>query len=54
MKVNKKLRIKVCKRKIIILDKKLKNCNPYGYEDCQKIYEDLTYYEYKLQELKHV
>ncbi len=44
MKINNTIRILVCKKLITKLEKELKTCNPYGYTDCQLIYNDLMYW----------
>ncbi len=45
MKINKKIRLKIVKRIYERLKKELRDCNPYGYVDCDKIYEKLDYWE---------
>lgn len=52
MKINRAIRLKVAERVAARLEKELKKCNPYGYKDCQLIYNDLMYWEDLVDELK--
>jgi hypothetical protein len=48
----KKKRIYVAKIKIDYLNKSFLKCDPYGYVDCQLIYNELMYWEDVLYKLK--
>lgn len=45
MIINKDLRKIVASRILKRLTKDMKSCNPYGFTDCQDIYENICYWE---------